>query len=480
MIGRQPYPASSVARSMALRRVRAAMLRGLALLSVATVSLVYPGAARAAGIAVNDCRIGAYRLADGSLVTVDPSPDHLLRWRRLDGTTSLLHSKRGGGFAGTVGWTDRPDGKTVSFGDCRTGGIVFDGRPGRRIAFDIADTTFDSGGLKLAGRLVLPKGMTHIPVVVLVHGSEKYSGRDYYVLQRLLPAMGIGVFVYDKRGTGQSQGTYTQDFNLLADDAAAAVREARRVAGARAGRVGFQGGSQGGYVAPLAATRTPVDFVIVGFGLAVSPIEEDQQEIVLEMKLKHHTPAETAKALQVADAAATIVTSGFARGFDRFDALRARYRKEPWYKDLHGNFTVDLLPLTRAQLLARKAEFLVGTPMNYDSLPVLRRLNTPQLWELGGEDLDAPSAETRRRLLALAAQGKPITVALFPHAQHGVYEFETKPDGERKITRNSNGYFAMMADYARDGRIRGPYGEAIVDKPPHRSIGVRRRPAGFR
>jgi pimeloyl-ACP methyl ester carboxylesterase len=414
----------------------------------------------AAAVDPSDCRIGAYRLDDGSVVTIDPSQDEL-RWHKLDGTLGVLHQSAGGrAFTSTLGFTGRDDGKTVTFDGCQT--IVFDKIAGHRIDFDIGDTTFKSGALELAGRLVLPKGGGAVPIVVLVHGSENYSGRDRYLLQRMLPAEGVGVFVYDKRGTGKSQGEYSQDFSLLADDAAAAVREARRLAGKRAGRVGFHGGSQGGYVAPLAATRTQVDFVSVGFGLAVSPLEEDRQEIVLEMKLKHHTQAEIDKALQVAAAAATILTSGFTKGFDELDAVRNKYRGESWYKDLHGNFTVDFLPLTAAELRARSKELLVGTPMSYDAMPVLRRLKTPQLWELGALDLAAPSAETARRLKSLKGQ---VTVAMFPKAEHGIYEFEEGPYGERVQLRNSDGYFALIRDFARDGRLRGVYGDSVISGP---------------
>jgi hypothetical protein len=38
-------------------------------------------------------------------------------------------------------------------------------------------------------------------------------------------------------------------------------------------------------------------------------------------------------------------------------------------------------------------------------------------------------------------------------------EFETKPGGERVDTRNADGYFA------RDGRLKGPYGANIVTSP---------------
>src|SRR3546814_4024148 len=92
-----------------------------------------------------------------------------------------------------------------------------------------------------------------------------------------MAAQGISVFVYDKRGTGGSEGEYTQNFELLAADAAKALDTARGMTAGRHGRAGFFGGSQGGWVAPLAATRTKADFVAVGFGLVASPIEEDRE-----------------------------------------------------------------------------------------------------------------------------------------------------------------------------------------------------------
>jgi pimeloyl-ACP methyl ester carboxylesterase len=422
---------------------------------------------------VGDCRIGAYRLTDGSAVDIGPSDEDALRWRRFDGTTGKLHKTTDGSWSSTLGFTDKTDGKTVTFSDCAKGNISFNGINGHRIAFDVIETTFKGDGVKLVGRLVLPKSGGQTPIVVLIHGSEDDSARDFYPLQRLLPAEGVGAFVYDKRGTGGSGGKYTQDFSLLANDAVAAMREARRLAGARAGRIGYLGTSQGGWVAPMAATRAPVDFVIVGYGLAFSVIDEDQQELALEMRLKGHSPEEIAKAQEVATAAEAVFESGFTKGFERFDAVRAKYRSEPWYKDVHGNYTYFILPYSSEAELREKAKALnfaeMGTPFRYDPMPTLRAVKAPQLWILGEDDLEAPSAPTARRLKALAAQGRPITLAIFPHAEHGIYEFETKPDGERVDTRNADGYFAMLRDFARDGRLKGPYSASIVTSPklPH-------------
>jgi len=415
-----------------------------------------------------DCHIGAYHLTDGTVVDIAASDDDTLRWRRLDGTTGALHKTATGAWAGTSGWTDRNDGKSVSFGGCDQDSLEFDGVRGERIRFNVRDTTFHSHGTALAGRLVLPLGSTKVSVVVLVHGSEQDSALDTFFLQRLLPASGVGAFVYDKRGTGRSSGSYTQDFSVLADDAVEAMREARRLAGSRLTRIGYHGGSQGGWVVPLAANRAPVDFAIVAFGLAVSVIGEDQQEVEIEMREKGHSPAEIAQALEVAGAAEAVIASHFTEGFKELDALRAKYRNAPWYKDLHGNYTYLLLPYSEPQLRelgTTELSWTRNTPFHYDPMPTLTAATVPQLWILGGEDYQAPSAETMRRLKSLIAADHPFTLAYYPTAEHGMTLFDVSADGTRVSTRYAPGYFKLIRDFARDGQVTGAYGDAELTQP---------------
>jgi hypothetical protein len=411
---------------------------------------------------INDCRIGIYRLDNGENVDIGATDGDHLRWRQNDGTTGLLTETHDNSWASTLGWTGRPDGKRISFADCKTGRITFDGVSGQRVTLDVTDVKFDSGGAQLAGRLVMPQGDARVPIVVLVHGSENFSARDFYCLQRQFPAQGIGVFVYDKRGTGASGGHYSQNYLLLADDVIAAMNEAKRLAGARAGRIGYQGGSQGGWVAPLAAKIAPVDFVIVGFGLAVSPLEEDRESIAMDMNDRHYGPEIMAKAMEVSDATAGIVRSDFRGGYDRLAAVRAKYGNEAWFKNIHGDITFFFLASTEAQLREQGPALLAGVIPDYDPMPVLRNLGTPQLWILGADDHDAPSAETERRLRQLQAHGKPITVAVFPHTEHGIYEYEVTSTGERVDTRNPDGYFKMMCDFIKSGKTQSAYGNVTV------------------
>jgi uncharacterized protein len=442
-------------------------------ISIAVVASVITllGASSARADTADDCHVGAYRLTDGRLIDIAPSDPNPLRWRAFTGETGSLLKNADGTWTSTFGWTGRPDGETVSFSDCATGNMHFDGTSGHRIEFDVTETVFESHGTKLVGRLILPKGSAPAPIVVLIHGSEDNSAIRFHQLQRLIPAGGVGVFVYDKRGTGASGGSYTQDFDLLADDAVTAMREARRLAGARAGRIGYQGGSEGGWVAPLAANRAKVDFVIVSFGLAVNVLEEDQEEVALEMSLKGHSAQETAKALEVARAAETVAESRFTRGFAEFDAVRAKYKSEPWYEDVHGDFTYLLMPYTAAQLHGDTPmkKMSAATPFRYDPMPTLHASTTPQLWVLGADDLESPSAETSRRIKSLIGAGRPFTLAIYPGAEHGITEFEIGPDGERVDTRYAQDYFAMMRDFARDGRLHDTYGKSTITRGTTRS-----------
>jgi hypothetical protein len=92
--------------------------------------------------------------------------------------------------------------------------------------------------------------------------------------------------------------------------------------------------------------------------------------------------------------------------------LRATYGNESWYKDLHGNYTHFLLPYSETELREKGKAYAFGTPFRYDPMPTLRTVKAPQLWILGEDDFEAPSAETSRRIKTLMAEGRPITLAV--------------------------------------------------------------------
>lgn len=425
-----------------------------------------PSLAQSSPIETARCAVGAYRLADGRAVDIAPAGEGKLRWRQEDGTHgALVPNSDGKAWSSSLGRTGRADGKTLHF-DCAAERVDFAGTPGQRIALDVTETRFAVEGAELAGRLLLPKGSRPVPIVVLIHGAEPISARDAYSLQRQFPAAGIGAFVYDKRGTGASGGRYTHDYLTLATDAVKAAAEARRLAGNRAGPIGYQAGSQGGWVAPLAAKIAPVDFVIVSFGLAVSPIAAERESLLADAR-RLGGEALVGPATEIADAIATTLESGFRDSERSMSPVRARYGSQPWFGRIGGDFTRFMLTAPIETLRDKGPGLIPNIPLRYDPMPVLRNLDTPQLWILAAEDRDAAPGETAARLADLTRNGRPIAAAIFPGAEHGMQLFETAPDDTRLSTRQPAGYFPLMRDFIRQRRIApvGSYGAVAPSAP---------------
>lgn len=415
------------------------------------------------------CHVGLYRLDDGRWLDVAPVVDRGLRWRQLDGSSARMILDAEGHWVSTLGWTNRVEGPQPQLGSCEEGRITVDGHSGARVALDTRDTTFiGHDGTRLNGRLILPPGDGPVAIMVEVHGSEGANALDFNAFQRFAPASGVGVFVYAKRGSGGSEGRYTQDFHVLADDAAAAVVEARRLAGARADRIGLHGASQGGWIAPLAASLTPVDFVIVGFGLAYGVLSEDSDQVVQDLKAKGWGPDVLEKAREITDVTGAFVASKGAAGFAGLEAVRARYSAEPWFADIRGEFTGLLLNTPDEQIMAMAPQLEAGPSWNYDPLPVLSSLETPMLWIQAGDDTGAPPEATRRRLIDLSGHGRPITLLEYPNTDHGIVRYETGADGRRTSLGYAPGYYQAVLDWARTGALNGAYGEGRILARPVR------------
>lgn len=324
------------------------------------------------------------------------------------------------------------------------------------------DATFTSAGTKLVGQLIEPAGPADPkrPLVVLVHGSERTMAVAA-IYQRMLVAQGISVFAYQKRGTGDSEGEYTQNFELLADDAAAALAKARELAKGRFGRAGYFGGSQGGWIAPLAATRSQADFVAIGFGLVVSPIEEDREQLFDEAHRLQLDPAAMKQVGQLSDATAQLMRTHFSDGFEALAKVRAQVGATPWAKTISGEYSGDMLRMSDADLrrIGRARFDNLELIWDYDAEAALRRLKVPLLWVLAEQDRAAPIAATRTILGHLRASGQPIETYLFPDTDHGMVEFRTDAEGNRVSTRITDGYLRLLADWIKQD-VHGQYGRA--------------------
>lgn len=155
----------------------------------------------------------------------------------------------------------------------------------------VTEHWIDAGDIQIRAALYVPDGVElPIPAAVLVHGSGP-SGRDdmgFYLRSAL--EMGLAAVAYDKRGIGESGGTYwawnlaDSDIHIheLSRDAAAVQRWLSDRPEVDATRVGYMGGSQAGWIMPQAASDTgTASFIIAGAGTPLAAGPEDAHEQII-------------------------------------------------------------------------------------------------------------------------------------------------------------------------------------------------------
>lgn len=413
---------------------------------------------------------GAYRLDDGRLVFVIARDGDTLRYSFLNGESRALWPAGENTFEAGPGWSDRtPVQVRVAFSPPRDGGYPQgfawkgpDGAERRARRLDLPETrfTFSSGDLKLRGKLVAPQGMGPFPAVVIVHGSGRDSAVDGFYMPYLFASHGIATLVYDKRGTGGSDGDYTQNFHVLARDVLAAVDWLRNQPVIDASRIHLAGYSQGGWIAPLAASRTQgIRSVLVGYGPMVPITGEDRWGYVYALRQKGFGEDAIREADRINDVIGAIVDHGEDR-WDELGRLLDESESKPWFEAVKGSDSaVGYVADTRLPLWAlRSAAWWMTRPRGgepfadrlYDPVPTVASLKeTPSLWLLADEDESMPTGWTVDKLKELRKAGRPIAFEVYPGTDHGILRFEETPEGGRKYLGYHPEYLLDQVDWLR-------------------------------
>ena len=217
----------------------------------------------------------------------------------------------------------------------------------RRLEQSHTDVAISANGATLAATITEPSGQPRGGIVI-VHGAEPGERHFYDVWVGIYTSLGLAVLTYDKRGIGQSTGRYPGEsptmeaLRTYADDASAALDFLSRQRGVGP-RIGFHGGSQGGWTVPLALLRHGGG----AFAVLVS------------------APATTVDQ--------TDLWAGFTNGGERAPSQ------------------------SEDQMLAA----VRATTSGYDPAAALRALAVPTLWVLGTHDRTVPTAVCIEVLSAL-------------------------------------------------------------------------------
>lgn len=265
--------------------------------------------------------------------------------------------------------------------------------------WDTADKQYaqiPAGEVTLAATLYRPAGMkADLPAVVLSHGSGPQTRDANGFWTNVALGAGLAVLVYDKRGTGQSTGRVAKwvvddtprIIADLASDMVHAVRWLSAQPGIRKDRIGLMGGSQAGWVMPLAASQAPaVRFVVIGEGVPLPTGAEDAHSKALAAMGQDDETKASLEEILAADAMTIKIT---------------HYR-------------------------------------GYDPAPVLEKLQIPILWTFGLYDGVIPARQSIDRVQQLRSQG---------HQNHEIYIF---PEGNHDFKNVITGESYDVAKVVRD------------------------------
>jgi dienelactone hydrolase len=321
----------------------------------------------------------------------------LRRGRALEASTAGLFSLGEGRFLAAV---DGPGQRTALLLDAGKVHLLTPGRPGAYAVGSGLSTpspsrgqaTFSAGGATwlgaraervplrqvavrvgvLACTLTIPPGTGRRTAVAFAHGGGP-ALRTFVAFQAAhLQRLGLITLACDKRGIGQSGGRYPGDLassptiDVLARDVEAQARFLAAQSEVDPSRVGVMGGSQAGWIMPLAASREPA----IRFMLGLVPPTVTQGET------------------------------------DLFAQLSGQGQSPP--------------TRTEPEVLA---EVRAAGPSGFDPLPSIRALRIPALWLFGGVDKVVPTRLCIERLDPVAREpGRDFTYAVFPGGGHGLIQ----------------------------------------------------------
>jgi pimeloyl-ACP methyl ester carboxylesterase len=271
------------------------------------------------------------------------------------------------------------------------------------------DVEFESQGTRLTGVVRRPAGDGPHPAVAFVDGSGPAERGDWDDEAEALAAAGFASLAWDKPGCGGSGGDWRdQSLHDRAAEALAAVACLAGQEGVDPRRIALLGGSQGGWVGPLAASRSRAVAAVISLsGPGVSPYEQEAYRV--EHMLRDAGAGED----QVAEALAFFHhrAARLRRGDDLEEVLAEQlsHRDAPWYPVLGDDGVVEHLAF-------------LGRIYDYDPAPVLARVTCPLLAIWGARDVYVPvaaSAEAFAAALGRAGNGS-FRLEVIPDADHGL------------------------------------------------------------
>jgi len=312
----------------------------------------------------------------------------------------------------------------------RHGGVE---KTATRVKLIEEDVKFSHGDVTLAGTLVMPATKGPHPALVLIHGSTPLVRYYFAAIPYNYAANGVAVLFYDKRGCGQSTGKFSSSLPIetLAADAVAGVQYLKSRKEIRPDQIGVDGHSQGGWVAPAAASMSKdIAFVMAGAASGWSTEDNIVYELDSDLRANGFSEADRARAKALYKQGTEVVIAG-GEGWNKWREEINKAKNEKWFQ--WARTPPSLIEMNEANR-SRILDWIKREHASmFDPVPVWEKITVPVLVYGGELDRFVPTKESAVIIdRALKKSGnKDYTIKIFPGANHGLWAVEPGDQAQR-------------------------------------------------
>lgn len=240
--------------------------------------------------------------------------------------------------------------------------------------------TYDN--LQLSGMLILPEGEGPFPTAIIIHGSgtSRRNSVWYLSVAQHLQRNGVAVLLPDKRGSEKSEGEWLDaSFEELATDTTSSIDFVKHQKMFEYSTIGLLGMSQGGWIAPIVASKTDdISFVVSMSGAAVTTEEQLLHEEIYN--IAHYT----------------------------------------------YTFIAKLIARISSRNLMKKTFFIPTA--GFDPIPYWKDVHVPVFFALGGNDENVPVDVSIQRLKENNLNH--FNIKIFPNGGHAIRDIQTNKVNE--------------------------------------------------
>ncbi len=292
------------------------------------------------------------------------------------------------------------------------------------------EVSYRNGNITLAATLLLPNTKAPHAVIVFQQAARQNKRDVWRFYADQFARRGIACLIYDNRGVGASTGNYRVGFEDLASDGIAAINYLKTRKDINRKQIGLFAASQGAWIAPIVATRSPdVAFVLLVSAPSVTMAENHLYEMESDLRAAGFSEEEIKTAVAYRKPTMELIRTRASE--EQIEAAIQKAKNEKWFPFVgipaKDNWRRGWFPLV----------------LGFDPSPLWEKVKAPVLSVMGESDLNVKVSENAPIMERALKKGKnkDFTIKIFPKASHAILV------SERGRQRLASGYLDFITEW---------------------------------